>query len=45
MCETRDQEHANELERVLRETYTKVNFGKITDHINEAGFHGDMDSH
>ncbi|EFX82963.1 hypothetical protein DAPPUDRAFT_302120 [Daphnia pulex] len=37
MCETRDVEHAVELERVLKEHYNNVHFGKMADALGGSG--------
>lgn len=46
MCETRDLEHAVELERVLKEHYNNVHFGKMADALGGSGLTVDevMDS-
>lgn len=41
MCETRDVEHAVELERTLKEHYTNVHFGKMADCFGEGGLGAD----
>ncbi|XP_057373337.1 L-threonine ammonia-lyase-like isoform X2 [Daphnia carinata] len=46
MCETRDVEHAVELERALKEHYNNVHFGKMADALGGSGLTVDevMDS-
>ena len=42
MCETRDVEHAIELERVLKENYNNVHFGSMCDALNAGGLRTDI---
>lgn len=42
MCETRDLEHAIELERVLKENYTSVHFGHMCDALGGGGLKVDI---
>jgi len=42
MCETRDLEHAVELERVLKEQYKSVHFGHFADVTNAGGMKIDL---
>ena len=37
MCETRDLEHAIELERMLKEHYNNVHFGAMADALGPSG--------
>lgn len=41
MCETRDVEHAIELERALKEHYTNVHFGHMADALSADGLKAD----
>jgi len=42
MCETRDLEHAVEMERVLKEHYKSVHFGHFADVTNSGGMKIDL---
>ena len=42
MCETRDLEHAIELERVLKEHYKDVHFGLLADALTGGGLKADL---
>ena len=42
MCETRDLEHAVELERVLKEQYQNVHFGHMADALGSGGLKADL---
>ena len=42
MCETRDLEHAVELERVLKEHYQNVHFGHMADALGSGGLKADL---
>lgn len=44
MCETRDLEHAIELERALKENYSQVHFGRRADAISQEHLLGDLRS-
>lgn len=41
MCETRDYEHAVELERALKEHYSNVHFGNMADIMSSDGLKAD----
>jgi len=42
MCETRDLEHAIELERMLKEHYSNVHFGTMVDALGGGGLRADI---
>jgi hypothetical protein len=42
MCETRDVEHAIELERALKENYNSVHFGTMCDALSSGGLRADI---
>lgn len=42
MCETRDLEHAVELERALKEHYQNVHFGHMADALGSGGLKSDL---